>query len=176
MKSAWLRSVILASMLVLSGLALAGPQGYIPLQPGHTGNWYAPALVGEGMEVTVFQAEDGAPVAFGQVYLLADDGPRWLGFVIRTHDAWDGEQYEAVLYNRDEVNGEPISYGSLWIKPNAFGGIYWTLLVGDLGGGPAIREGMLAQLTRPVPGPVGHCGLWVFAPAPPPADPVFCHD
>lgn len=165
-----MRNLILILLLALAGPALA--QSYTPIQPTHWGNWYTPAASGEGIELSAIDGEDGVTI-FANVYLLAPD-PYWASAQASAHDAWrpDLGEYELVLFNRDAVNGSPISVGSLWLKPNLSGQLRWRVLMSE----PAVlREAFLSQLTMPIVEQIGVCGMVGFPPYPPQAAPRFCH-
>jgi hypothetical protein len=150
----------------------AAETGYIPLQATHWGNWFNPDAAGEGMELSVIRGD--VVLVFANVYLLHEGVPIWLSAAGESVPAWDGSAYNFVAFQRTEVNGEPYEVGTLRLRPTAWGALDWVLTA-DFGLGFSIlRQGALTQLTRPITEPLGRCGPWNFAPAPPPADPIYC--
>lgn len=166
---------VLAGSLLFAPLAASQTPGYIPLQAAHSGNWALPDPTGEGLDVRVWIDDAGAPVVFVQTYLLPAAGPRWYSAVERTAEAAAGPgRYLLRVFQRAEPGADPVVVGSaeLW---TTWGGQLGVLLVVDAGGEVHTREGLLLRVT-PQSGALGRCGQATFFPAPPLADPVWCHD
>lgn len=173
MKTGLLRSLLAVSLMCFGAAAMAQPpDAYVPLQPTHWGNWYDSSQSGEGIELSVIDNEAAAPTLFANLYVLTPDGPFWASAAGEAGEVWTGQDYELPVFQRDRVGGPAVEVGSLVLKPNIFGQLYWQLEIDDP---TVVREAWLTQLTMPIPGVIGRCGPSTSFPPPPTAPLRFCH-
>lgn len=166
-----LRSIIFA-LALLPALALG--QGYIPLQPAHSGYWYDRQASGEGIHLEVFDASHG-PVVWAQVYGIEGARDFWSTAIEVTHKAWRGgcpgcsREYILDLFQRPSgVNTSPEREGILRLRVVSTGiWVHWHVIRDDLVSHRS--EGrFFSQLTRPTSGYIGRCGEIFSYPSPPP--------
>lgn len=165
---------LILACLLLAASACATAQSYVPLQPTHWGNWYDPANVGEGLELSVI--DDGSSVMVAvETYLIHEGVQVWFAAQGVAADRFrEDQRYEFVLYERPAANGEPASAGSLWLRPRLGGSLDVDLTVSRIGS-VIHRAATFHQLTMPIIAPVGVCNWAGHFPRPPDAG-RFCHD
>lgn len=165
---------LILACLLLAGSACATAQSYVPLQPTHWGNWYDPANVGEGLELSVIDEGD-SPLIVVETYLIHEGQQVWFAAQGIAADRFrEDRRYEFVLYERPTPNGIPESAGSLWLRPRWGGLLDVELLVSRIGS-VIYRNSTFYQLTMPIDGGIGVCDWSGFSPRPPDAG-RFCHD
>lgn len=164
---------ILRSLIVVAALLLAIPAAadgqYVPVQPGHAGNWSDPGAVGEGIDLSIVETEGGGREVFVTVYLLTSTGPTWLAAGGAWSSACVRDECNLVAYQRPAVGAPAVAVGTL------------TVLAGYTGLGIVLdadqlqRAATLRRITRPSPTPVGVCNWNGFHPRPPQAPEGWCH-
>jgi hypothetical protein len=161
--------------IALPAFADGEPTGsYVPLQPGHWGNWYNPDAPGEGIELSLIETADGNLI-FAQVYLIRDGVQVWHSGQADWSEARDplARDYEIQTFARSEVGGAAERTGTIWLRPDG----YMLRLTAAVGG--ELWHATLYQLTKYPGAYIGECRIVQFSPpnpALPPLAPVgWCH-
>lgn len=175
---------LLTLLLAVSAGSLSAQSFYTPLQPGHTGDYFDPSNVGEGVLLTVFDNEERS--IFGNVLLIQSGVDSPISLAGNWYASWRKEcrDYHLTVYTRTAVNTEGIVIGSAWFRPVDR---KFTLLANPPGpdSGPILRQWTLTQFSRPA-GPVGVCNyppltypapipsVWCYEEDPPASVPDWC--
>jgi hypothetical protein len=162
--------LLLMLLLAVSAGSLLAQTHYTPLQPGHTGDYFDPSNVGEGILLTVFDNAERS--IFGNVLLIQPGVYAPISLAGDWYTSWRNEcrDYELLVYTRTAVNTEGIVIGSAWFRPVDR---KFTVLANHESG-PILRQWTLTQFSKPA-GPVGVCN-YTSPLHPAPTKSVWCYD